>query len=254
VALRDRVAQAQAAILALNERKRGKPRPRDLPSLRLLVDAIVARYAVPDLLQVTAHEQIHERPRRPDHDRDVSVTVAVDEAALAQAERRLGWRVYATNAPPTLGLDQAVLAYREAHLIEGGFRRLKGQPLSLTPLFLQRDDHILGLIRLLSIGVRLLTLVQYVVRQHLAAYGATLAGLAPGNPTRSTARPTTEALLAAFTSLTLTIIATPDRRLLHLTTLSPLHQQILACLHCPAHLYSRFSGPLPQPRLKMSER
>jgi transposase len=261
-ALRERLTKAQAAILALNERRRGKPRPRDLPSLHQLVDAIVTRFKVTGLLQVTSHEQVQERPLRryrnrpagQQIDRDVSVSVAVDEAAVTLAERRLGWRVYATNAPSTLGLEQAVLAYREAHLIEGGFGRLKGRPLSLTPLFLQRDDHVTGLIRLLSIALRLLTLVQYVVRQQLATHGTTLAGLSAGNPTRTTARPTTEALLAAFKDLTLTIITTPDSRLFHLSPLSPLQCHILAFLRCPPYLYSRLSSLSRQPPLQMSER
>jgi len=261
-ALQTRLAKAQAAILALNERRRGKPRPRDLPSLHQAVDAIVARFKVADLLQVTTNEQIQERPLRryrdrpagQQIDREVSVSVAVDQEAVALAERRLGWRVYATNAPTTLGLEQAVLAYREAHLIEGGFGRLKGRPLSLTPLFLQRDDHVTGLIRLLSIALRLLTLVQYVVRQQLAAHGSSLAGLSAGNPTRSTARPTTEALLAAFKHLTLTIITSPDSRLFHLSPLSPLQRHILDLLRCPPDLYSRLTGLSRQPPLKMSER
>jgi transposase len=262
VAVDARLQKAQAAILALNERRRGKPRPRDVPSLLQTVEAIVARYTVAGLLQVTAHEQVQERPLRRYRDRPagqaveraLSVSVAVDDTAVAQAKRRLGWRVYATNAPLTVSLEHAVLAYRAAYLIEGGFGRLKGQPLSLTPLFLHRDDHVTGLIRLLSIGLRLLTLVQHVVRQQLAVQARTLAGLSPGNPARSTARPTTEALLAAFRYLTLTIVTSADARLLHLSPLSPLQTQILALLGCPPDLYSRLSAPSRQPPPRMSER
>jgi len=262
VALDARLQKAQAAILALNERRRGKPRPRDVTSLHQMVAAIVARYKVVGLLHVTAHEQVQARPPRRYRDRpagqaverEVSVSVALDEAAVTQTKRRLGWRIYATNAPATCGLAQAVLAYRDAHLIEGGFGRLKGQPLSLTPLFLHRDDHVTGLVRLLSIGLRLLTLVQYVVRQQLAAQARTLTGLAPGNPTRSTPRPTTEALLAAFRYLTLTIISSSGTRLLHLSPLSPLHSQILTLLGCPPDLYSRLTDLSHQPSGKMSER
>jgi transposase len=261
-ALQQRLTRAQASILALNERRRGKPRLRDLPSLHQAVEAIVTRFAVTSLLQVTCHEQMQERPLRryrdrpagQQLDREVSVSVAIDQEAVTLAERRLGWRVYATNAPPTLGLEQAVLAYREPHLIEGGFARLKGRPLSLSPLFLQRPDHVTGLIRLLSIALRLLTLVQYVVRQQVAAHGTTLAALSAGNPTRTTTRPTTEALLAAFKNLTLTIITTTDSRQFHLSQLSSLQRQILDFLRCPHDLYSRFSGLSRQPPLKMSER
>lgn len=262
VALDARLQKAQAAILALNERRRGKPRPRDLPSLLQMVDAIVARYTVAGLLQVTAHEQVQarrlrryrDRPAGQAVERELSVSVAVDDTAVAQAKRRLGWRVYATNAPATFGLEQAVRAYRDAYLIEGGFGRLKGQPLSLTPLFLHRDDHVTGLIRLLSIGLRLLTLVHHVVRQQLATQALPLAGLSPGNPSRSTARPTTEALLAAFRSLTLTIVTSSGARLLHLSPLSPLQTQILALLGCPPDLYSRLAAPSRQPPQRMSER
>jgi transposase len=40
-----------------------------------------------------------------------------------------------------LFLEQAVQAYRGEILIERGFDRLKGVPLSLDPLFVMRDDH-----------------------------------------------------------------------------------------------------------------
>ena len=45
-----------------------------------------------------------------------------------------------------------MLAYRSAYLIERGFGRLKGQPLSLTPMYWEREEHVTGLIRLLAVG------------------------------------------------------------------------------------------------------
>jgi hypothetical protein len=112
------------------------------------------------------------------------VTASVDEEAVGAAVRQLGWRVYATNQPAEqLSLEQAVLAYRSAYLIEQDFGRLKGRPLSLTPMYLERDDHATGLIRLLSIGLRVLTRLACVVRQRLAAAHTGLAGLYAGHPT-----------------------------------------------------------------------
>lgn len=76
--------------------------------------------------------------------------------------RRLGWRIYSTNQPQEeLSLEQAVLAYRNEYLVERSLGRLKGRPLSLTPMYVQRDDHATGLIRLLSIALRVLTLLDY---------------------------------------------------------------------------------------------
>ncbi len=55
-----------------------------------------------------------------------------------------GWRVYVSNHPETgLSLADAVVAYRDEYLMERGFGRLKGFPLSLTPIYLQREDHYL---------------------------------------------------------------------------------------------------------------
>jgi transposase len=102
------------------------------------------------------------------------VEVRVDEEALESAVHRLGWRVYSTNQPvEQLSLEQAVLAYRSAYLVERSWGRLKGRPLSLRPMYVQRDDHATGLMRLLSIALRVLTLLECVVRRQLKAEGAT---------------------------------------------------------------------------------
>ena len=155
------------------------------------------------------------------------MTAVVNQEALTQAVRRLGWRVYVTNAPAAqLSLAQAVLAYRDEYLIERDMGRLKGRPLSLTPMYLERDDHATGLIRLLSMGLRVLTRLEFVVRRRLAAAKPGLAGLYAGNPQRATARPTTERLLKAFQGLTLTLLRAGRRRRDHLPPLSRVQQRI----------------------------
>ena len=149
-ALRTRVAQALAQIEALNQRGRGKKRFETVSAFRQAVVAIVPRYNVEDLiwLRLTQHDTprpvraYRGQPARVDHDRHATVEVRVDEAALEATIRRLGWRVYGTNQPvASLSLAQAVLAYRSEYQVERGFGRLKGRPLSLTPMYVQRDDH-----------------------------------------------------------------------------------------------------------------
>jgi len=247
-ALRARLAKAQAAVAALNDRGRGKRRFTELPMLQAAVEAIVERYRVQGLLAVPYTERVHQRRRqrygsRPatvQVERDFRVKAVVDRPVLATAISRLGWRVYATNAPPDqLSLAQAVLAYRSQYLVESDIGRLKGHPLSLTPMYLQRDDHAIGLIRLLSIGLRVLTLLEFVVRQRLATARTTLAGLYVGNPKRATARPTTERLLKGFEGLTLTIIREGRRRRYHLTPLSRVQRRILTRLNFPVDTYTR---------------
>lgn len=146
--------------------------------------------------------------------------------------------MYATNAwPERVGLEEAVLAYRAAYRIEHGFARLKGKPLALSPIYLESDERIRGLIRVLTIGLRVLTLVEFVVRRTLSADGAKLEGLYPANPKRSTATPTTEMLLRAFKAITLIVMTQGPTRLVHIAPLSALQHRIVHLLGLPETVY-----------------
>lgn len=254
--LRARLAKAQAALAALNERKKGKKRLRDVETLRQQAEAIVARAQVAGLLQLTYGETVCEHPvqaygRRPAEirqERDVWVQATVDEVALQAACQRLGWQVYATNhALAGLSLTEATLAYRSEYLIERCFGRLKGKPLTLTPMYLQDDGRATGLIRLLAICLRALTSLEFIARQRLAEEKTELAGLYAGNPKRATARPTAERLLEAFEEITLTVIREPQQTRRHLTPLSPLQQRILELLGFQAAIYARLCSESLEP-------
>jgi transposase len=110
---------------------------------------------------------------------------------------------------------------------------------SLRPMYVQRDDHATGLIRLLSIALRVLTLLEFSVRRQLTAEEATLSGLYAGNPKRETARPTAERLLEAFRDVTLTVVEAVGQIYRHLTVLSPLQERILELLGFSSRLYRR---------------
>jgi transposase len=254
--LRARLAKAQAEITALQTRGRGRRRCADPSAVREAVDAILARYRVQGLLHVRYKEQLWAQPVRRHGGRDASVrlewdiqvTVSLDQEAVAAAVHQLGWRVYATTQPrEQLSLQEAVLAYRNEYLVERAMGRLKGRPLSLTPMYLERDDHATGLIRLLSIGLRVLTLLEFGVRRRLATAKTTLTGLYVGNPKRATAHPTAERLLEAFQGLTLTIIREGRRRRRHLTPLSRVQQRILALLDFPVAIYTRLCPDSQKP-------
>ena len=144
------------------EHKRGKKVFRQVQQMREVAEAIMRRYHVEGLLEVQYQERIvSERPLRRYGEREagtyvereISLSVQVDAEALAQAQFCLGWHVYVTNQPPErLSLEQAVLAYRDEYLIEQGFGRLKGRPLSVSPLQLTSEQRVQGLLRLLSLG------------------------------------------------------------------------------------------------------
>ena len=255
-ALRARVAQASEQIEALNQRGRGKKRFETMAALRRAVVAILQRHEGVDFIRFRLHPHVEERSvrayrgqsARVEKVRDTTVEVEVDEGALEEAMRRLGWRLYGTNqGVEHLSLAQAVLAYRNEYQVERSFGRLKGRPLSLTPMYVQRDDHATGLIRLLSMALRVLTLLEFVVRRQLNTEGGKLAGLYAGNTKRETARPTAERLLEAFQDITVTIIQSAEQAIGHVTALTPVQQRILELLGFSAELYTTLGAISPEP-------
>lgn len=143
------------------------------------------------------------------------------------------------DAPASqLTLEQAVLAYRNEWVIERGFHRLKGAPLALDPLFIKRDDQVVGLTNLLTIAVRLLTLIEFVVRRKLKQNQEQLTDLIENNPNKGVDNPTTERLLKAFDDVTLTIVSLPDRIIRHVTPLTPLQTRILELLGLSPLVYT----------------
>lgn len=262
-ALAQRLALAEAALADLLVARRGKVRPTTLAELDTAVTAILTAQQVSGLLTITTHTTAHTRTIRPYRDRParaettatLTLTTTRDEVAIAAAEARLGWRVYATNRPPDqCSLEQAVLAYRDEYLVERSLGRLKGAPLSLRPVYLSRDDHTTGLIRLLTIGVRVLTVLEYSIRQQLATAQATVAGLYADPPKRTTARPTAERVLEAFRNLTLTVVQLPGQVIRHLTALSALQQRLLALAGLDPACYERLTIHSVEPPREISER
>ncbi len=85
------------------------------------------------------------------------------------------------------------------------------------------------------------------MRGGLAAQQEQLSGLYPGNPKRATARPTAEQLLAAFCEITLLLIDKPKSTYVHLSSLSPLQQQILALLNFDEEIYTQLAPEMVKP-------
>ncbi len=86
--------------------------------------------------------------------------------------------------------------------------------------------------------MRILTLIEFVVRCSLQQSGKSLRGLYPGNPKKATQRPTAEKLLAAFKHLTLTLFLVKGEWYGDVTELNPLPNQILLGLGLSPDIYS----------------
>ena len=264
-ALERRLSQAEADLDALLIPRRGKERPTTPPEAEAAIAALIERHQVDGLLTVTLTAEAQTRtirayrgqPARVETSYTMTVTSQRNDAALRAAAERLGWQVYVTNRPSDqFSLEQVVLAYRDQYLVEHPIGRLKGAPLSLSPVYLSRDEHVTGLVRLLTLGVRILCALEYGVRQNMAQAPAdeALTGLYAGQPNRQTRRPTAEQILEAFRNLTLTMVELPTQIIRHLTPLSALQQRLLVLAGVEPTCYVRLVEHSSEPPEQISER
>lgn len=258
-ALERRLATAQAALTALVVRKQGK-KPLFHAALLQAAQAIVTRHGVDGLLQSTVQARMRTRVKRAYRDRparqetDIYFTIDVrrDEAGIAAKKRDLGWQVYGTNAT-ALGLAPVVWAYRGQYRIEDDWSRLKGRSLGLTPLYLQDEERIEGLVYLLSLALRVLTLVEWQVRQRLQQQGAKLKGIYAGQPGRQTARPSAELLLSVLKTISVSVIEVHGQVHALLSPLTDVQRRLLELWDMPPDLYENVRRGFPKTPENTSE-
>lgn len=253
------LAAAGEELLALTPAAgRGKRQIREEVNLTAAIAGVVARHDAADLLTVTwVREETTvtryvgrgrggpDRPRRDEVQVRYRITgVERREAAIAARRHRLGWRAQVTNASvERLSLTAAVIHYRGGWSLERDFHLVKDLPLGLSPLFVWKDDQIIGLTRLLTLALRLLSLIEMQVRRGLDAAQEVAAGLYEGQRSRTTDRPTGKRILTAFAraQITLTQVCMGTASYWHLTPLTPLHEQLLRHLRLPVASYTKLA-------------
>jgi transposase len=211
-ALERRLATAEAALRELVTRKQGKKQLFHA-DLMEAAEGVVKREGVEGLLSYEARALMRTiqkrayrgRAAREETEVFFEIDVSREEGGIQEKQREMGWQVYGTNGLG-MSLPQVVWAYRGQYRIEDDWSRLKGRPLGLTPLYLQDEGRIQGLVYLLSLALRVLTLVEWQVRERLQKEGATLQGVYAGQPGRKTARPSAELLLGVMKTISLSVV------------------------------------------------
>ncbi len=215
---------------------RGRKQIANENELTQKAKAILKCHQVEGLLD---YDFIFEAQTKTHQARYQIIKVNRHEIQIEAYQQDFGWRVYVSNAPvEKLSWEQAVLTYRDQWIVEQGFHRFKGKSLGAHPLFVHRDDQVLGLLNLLSLGLRLLTLIEFVVHRQLSQSQESLQGLYPESPKKTTMNPSTELILKAFDNITLTIVELDGQIYRHLTPLTPLQEQIIRLLGFSPHIYT----------------
>jgi transposase len=258
-ALDARLRQAEAAVRGLTPPLgRGRRSFEDEDALVAAIDAVLARSQVMGLLRVQWRREEQTQtsyigpgrggPGRAQRSvtkvRYVITAVTPEVEAIARQRARHGWRVQVTNAPvERLSLTESVTSYRSGWSLERDFHLLKDRPLGISPLWVRREDQIIGLTLLLTVALRLLTLFEVLMRQGQARRKEPWRGLYPGQAHRATERPTGLRVLGAIARLemTLTQINGPDGDHWSISPVPELLERVLSYLDLSPALYKRLA-------------
>jgi transposase len=258
-ALERRLAKALAALRELVSRKQGKKQLFHA-ELMAAAEGIVKREGVEGLLRYSVQAMMRTIKKRAYRDRAAreekelffEILVQRDEGVIEEKKREMGWQVYGTNGVQ-MSLAQVVWGYRGQYRIENDWSRLKGRPLGLTPVYLQDEGRMQGLVYLLSVALRMLTLVEWQVRERLQQEGTTLQGVYAGQPSRKTVRPSAELLLAVMKTISISVVFVHGRIHALLAPLSDVQKRLLLLWDLPPDLYEKVACGFPKPPSDTSE-
>jgi len=258
-ALERRLEKAEQALRELVVRKQGKKQLFHA-ELMAAAEAIVQRDGVEGLLSYTAEALLttrrvrayKDRPARQESEISFEIEVRRQEALIQEKKREMGWQVYASNGLG-MALAQVVWAYRGQYRIEDDWSRLKGRSLGLVPLYLQDEGRIQGLVHLLSLALRVLSLVEWVVRERLRETGASLRGVYDGQPGRKTTRPSAELLLGVMKTISVSVVEVNGRRHALLSPLTEVQKRLLELWDLPPDLYDNLVCGFPLSPMNLSE-
>jgi transposase len=262
--LEKNLQQAEEKLGRVTLSGKGRKIWRDKQELRDAIAAIEDEHGVAGLLTValsreTIQKKKHSKPGRPSATAVAAVTVEVryrirrvsrNVAAIQEQQKRLGWRAFVTNAPEErLSLEGSVLTYREGGGLERPFQQLKGAPLGIRPLFVKLPEQIIGLTRLLLIALRVLTLLETVLRGQLAETGEKLGGMHEGQKNKLEGKPTGQRMLRAIAHLemTLSLIQVGQQQWWYLPPLPRLLVRVLELLGLSTSWYTNLTNSCSRP-------
>ena len=249
-AFEKKITRAQSELDLIFQSKQGHRCPKTLEETQQSVAKILKKNKVNGFIDVEITEtktqkQIRAYAKRPAETRmliEFSIDYQLNKTAYQKQIDRLGWRVYGCTAPKgKLSTLDALQCYRNEYRIEHKFDELFNRVTALMPVYLTKPNRIKALIRLLLLALKYVSLLEMQARKKLADTKQSLKEIYPGNPGRSTDKPTTKMILKAFEYLTLVIIPVGENTIVKLTKLKPIQLKILDLLNLNADIYLRLN-------------
>ncbi len=155
--------------------------------------------------------------------------VADRPEAIAQAERRLGKFILATNEldEERLPAEEMLLAYKGQGVgPERGFRFLKDPWFFADSLFLKSPKRIMALVMVMGLALLVYALAEHKLRTALQEQGESV----PNQVGKPTHRPTMRRVFQMFEGIDLLVISTPEGVQQQVLNLKPIHRLILRLL------------------------
>lgn len=254
--LERRLKNAEKDLYALTPpRGPGKRQIKEESVLKESVDSVLEKHRVKDFITYEYEKEIEQKTNYKGRGRGrtnkkkiieekirYQITKVIRNKEKIELEKKkYGWKAYVTDVPKSrLSFIDVVKSYRNQYRVERIFNRLKTR-LNISPLYVKRKDQIRGMTHLLTLGVRVYTLIEFVVRRSLKESNQKLVGLHLENHKKGTDIPTCERILKGFSKITLSVVCVGNKVMRHLTPLSQLQTEILNHLGFSTTLYEKLS-------------
>lgn len=210
-----RIEKTKEELTQLTESKQGKKIIENKQDLEQRIELLLTQKKIADCLEISVKENIeikHIRKHkdRPAFDKEIityQVEIKENKEAIEGKKKMLGWQVYACIAPKEkLSLEQCVWKYRGQNKIESRFDSLRNKVAPLLPIYLQKENRVIGLVNLLMIALKTFSMMEYKAAKNLKKNNEKLTNVYAGNPKMGTTSPTAKRMLNAFTGISLVVI------------------------------------------------
>jgi transposase len=243
--------KALTQLNALKERKKGKAVPKSAEELLKKAENIVqknnlAPFFTFKVITKTSEKTIKGYKGLEDRTEQINVfelEIEQNQTLIEQNKEYLGYRVYLTNQnKEKLPIQKAVENYRKEYKIERRIRNLKQEVCALLPIYLQKDDKIVGLVNLLTLLLQIVSIAEYRIAQSLKEEEQKeqqkLGGLYAGQPKLTTAKPSIRKIIEALSPII--FIAILNNNLVVkkvITNQTQLTEKIIELLRLPRNPY-----------------